>query len=297
MDLRKLEIFEAVYRTGTVTGAADQLWMAQPSVTLAMKELESELATLLFDRQPRGMAPTEAAHILHEYARQMTGLEQQAKFAIAEWSGLQRGRLRIGASTTIAQYVLPRSMGQFSKQYPAIELSLAAINSSDVVSGVKNGDYDLGFIEGFLSEESVTGEEFLSDQLLFVASLATARSVRNQVDLQKLHYVSREPGSGTKEIADQAIAKLNLQVARSSQMNSAEAIKRFLMASPSFAILSQWAVSDELALGNLCTLAWPKTQIDRKFRMIVRKNRSLPPSIPAFQEILSKYLVREKGSS
>src|ERR1700685_3869331 len=132
LNLNHLAIFHAVAKAGNITGAAEQLLISQPAVSKQLRELERSLGVRLFDRLPRGVRPTEAGAILREYSQRLFALTEQAENALAELRGLHRGRLRIGASTTIGVYFLPDLFVRFRQDHPGVQFHLEIAHSESL---------------------------------------------------------------------------------------------------------------------------------------------------------------------
>src|ERR1035441_930183 len=139
MNRNHLALFHAVAEAGSVTRAAERLHVSQPAVSKQILELEDVLGVCLLERLPRGVRLTDAGRLLADYARRQNVVEREAERAIEEFRGLKRGRLAVGASTTIAAYLLPPVFGQFHQRCPNIELRLEIANTRDIQRNLMDG--------------------------------------------------------------------------------------------------------------------------------------------------------------
>jgi DNA-binding transcriptional LysR family regulator len=212
LNLNHLRIFQAVLEQGSITGAAAALHISQPAVSRQLAEFESVLGTKLVDRLPRGIRPTAAGEMLGERARRIFAEEAAAELDIGEFLGLHRGRLAVGASTTVGGYLLPQVFGDFAERHPAIAIELAIGNTRAIQNDVIDGRLDLGLTEGFADSEMLESEVFLYDEMVLIAGttgdplagatvdpLAGAVAI-DAADLQRVPYLVREAGSGSREV-------------------------------------------------------------------------------------------------
>src|ERR1700738_219896 len=159
MNLRHLSVFHGIAKAGIANAAARHLHTSQPAVSRELRTLEERLGVLLFDRLPRGMRLTEAGKVLLDYAARIFGLDEAAERAIRELSDLEGGELAIGASNTIGTYLLPAFVTSFHVSYPKVSLNLEIGNTLEIVKGVRDSRFALGFIEGRIRDESMEARE------------------------------------------------------------------------------------------------------------------------------------------
>src|SRR6267378_2364526 len=199
MNLRHLSVFHGIAKAGSVNAAARLLHTSQPAVSRELRTLEERLGVLLFDRLPRGMRLTEAGKVLLDYAARIFGLDEAAERAM--------GELAIGASNTIGTYLLPAFVTSFHVRYPKVSLNLQIGNTQEIVKGVLDSRFALGFVEGRIRDEAIEAKEFRRDRIVAVVApqhplaKASPRSVQSLADSPA---ILREPGSGTREIVERA---------------------------------------------------------------------------------------------
>jgi DNA-binding transcriptional LysR family regulator len=225
-------------------------------VSLQIKALEEELGVQVFDRSGSHITMTPAGRVLLEYATQVNALLVQAEHEIAALSGEHVGQLALGASTTIAQYVLPRLLGEFCREYPRVHPTLLSDNTEHIVEAAEKQKISLGFIEGPARSREVKTEPFLEDELVLIASTAHEWAERASVrcsEIASIPLLMRERGSGTRHVIElalerQGVKRSTLQIVM--ELDSTEAIKSAVEAGLGIGFVSRWAIAKDLRLGN-----------------------------------------------
>ena len=257
MSDRRLQVFHAVARHRSFTKAAESLFMTQPAVTFQIRQLEEHFDTRLFDRAHGRIALTPAGQVALEYAERILGLSAELDTRLKEMSGQVLGPLLIGASTTIAEFLLPQVLGEFKSRYPGVVPRLFVANSEAVQARIAERTLDLGFIEGESHLPSLVTDTCSEDELQVVCApshpLAQTGSVAPKM-LVEHAYISREPGSGTREVIDRYLQKAGvspdaLQVVM--ELGSPEALKGLAATGLGFTIMSRATVAKEIRLGQL----------------------------------------------
>lgn len=274
----RLVVFRAVAEQLSFRKAAEELYLTQPAVSLQIKALEEDLGVQLFDRSGAHVGLTAAGTVLLEYARRVQQLMAQAEHEIGALSGERAGQLNLGASTTIAQYVLPRLLGEFCAANPRVFPSLTSGNTEQIVQAVREKHIVLGFIEGPPRTRDVRTEPFLRDEILLIAPAAhewTERASVSCSDLAAAPLLMRERGSGTRRITElalekQGIKRRSLQVVM--ELDSTEAIKSAVEAGLGVGFVSRWAIAKDLRLGHSFKIVEVrKLRIHRDFLLVAPK--------------------------
>jgi DNA-binding transcriptional LysR family regulator len=275
---RRLQVFHTVARLLSFTKAAESLHMTQPAVTFQVRQLEEQFNTRLFDRTHNRISLTEAGQRVYEYADRIFDLYAEMENAVRDMTGEISGMLVIGASTTIAEYMLPSLLGDFKKQYPDINVHLKVSNSDGIVSMVENNDIDLGVVESPVMNKNLVVEECRKDRLVAIVpplhSLVAEESVKIR-DLLENAYIAREEGSGTREVIQEYLAELGMQpsdVHISMELGSPEAIKGAVEAGMGVSIVSEVTIHKELQLGSLVALELDPP-IQRPFSFVHQKQK------------------------
>jgi DNA-binding transcriptional LysR family regulator len=275
---RRLRVFHAVAKHLSFTKAADALFMTQPAVTFQIKQLEESLNSRLFDRAQGRITLTPAGVMALEYAERILALSDEFETRMKEASGHEDGPLLIGASTTIAEFMLPRILGEFKARHPSVVPRLFVTNSEAVQERVAERSLDLGFIEGDSHLPSLVSDLCCRDELRVVCAPKHALAERESVApgmLTEHAYISREPGSGTREVIDHYLEKAGL-AADSLQVvmeaSSPEALKGLVATGLCFAIMSRATVAKEVRLGELVEIAL-SPPLGRQLSVVYPKER------------------------
>src|SRR5690606_26447799 len=217
-----------IFEEQSITGAARRLRISQPAVSKQLAELESALGVALVDRLPRGIRLTQAGELMQTHARRIFRAEEDAELALSELLGLGRGRLSVGASTTIGSYLVPRVFGDFHVKHPGVALELEIGNTTAIQSAVSEGRLDLGLTEGFVSGESLDVSVFATDEMAFILSPSHVCAERNEITLDELSHhplITRERGSGSRAVIDAALQRLGFDWQPAMSLGSTEAVK------------------------------------------------------------------------
>ncbi len=257
---RRLQVFQAVAKQSSFTKAAETLFMTQPAVTFQIKQLEEHFNTRLFDRGHGKISLTPAGEVVLDYADRILALSAELDTRISELTGEIQGLLLIGASMTIAEFLLPRVLGEFKVAYPGVKARLTVANSETIEHGVAAHSLDIGLIEAPSRLPSLSTEECCEDELQVVCSPAHPLAKLKTVTPKQLllhAYISREPGSGTREVTDSYFRRAGISqedVNTVMEMGSPDAIKGVVETGLGFAIMSKVIVAKEKELGVLVAL-------------------------------------------
>jgi len=290
LNLHLLRLFESVARHQSFSRAAEALHVSQPAVSKGVRELEAQLGTPLLERGPGGVRPTEAGRILLVHARTVFSAEQAAEDALGALRGLRGGTLRIGASTTIATYFLPPLLGAFHRAYPDVDLRLTSANTVTVADLLMRRELDVALVEGPLDPGEILVQPWREDELVFIAAanhpLASRPGPLPLKALADETIVLREPGSGTRDTAWNALAQAGFTPRRILEIGGNEVIIRVVAAGLGIGILSAVAVADQEALGRLRILPVAGITIRRLLTRLVLPNRQPSPATVAFDRLL-----------
>jgi len=275
---RRLQVFHAVAKHLSFTKAGEALFMTQPAVTFQIRQLEEHFNTRLFDRSQGRIALTPAGRMALEYAERILGLSAELDTRLKEIGGQMAGPLLIGASTTIAEYLLPQVLGEFKSRYPSVVPRLFVANSEAVQARIAERTLDLGFIEGDSHLPSLGADVCGNDELQVICApthpLAQLSSATPKT-LTEHAYISREPGSGTREVIDHYLHKAgvspdSMQVVM--ELGSPEALKGLVATGLGFAIMSRATVTKETQIGQVvCVPLAPR--LTRNLSVVYPKER------------------------
>lgn len=254
---RRLQVFYTVAKQLSFTKAAEQLFMTQPAVTFQVKQLEETFNTRLFERSHGKIALTPAGKLVMNYAGKILGLSEEMEKRVAELSGAMGGPLLLGASTTIAEFILPQILGEFKAQYPQVRAHLTVANSETIVNRVADHSLDLGLIESPTNLPTVHIEVVCEDELVLICAPGHKFAKSKCATPQQIvgePYVSREVGSGTRDFSDnylreRKVAPEDLNIVM--ELGSPVAIKGVVETGLGVSIVSRAMVAKEIKLGVL----------------------------------------------
>lgn len=272
----RVKVFYTVANRLSFTKAANELSISQPAVTKHIKEIENQLSTKLFNRKGTTIHLTESGKILFSYAEKSRQLYRDLEFSISQLSKREKGKLKIGASTTIAQYILPEILAKFNSYYKDIHIELVTHNSEDIAKLLKKGQIDLGIVEGEAKSSYFDYQKFKHDEIVLVCKADHPLVSKNfkLMDLYTVDLVVREQGSGTQEFIQNQLKKSGIDVQKlniSIQLGSSESIKNYLLHSKAMAFLSISTLLQELKNNQLSVIDIKNFSIERDFNFITLK--------------------------
>lgn len=270
----RLKVFKTVADRLSFTKAAAELLISQPAVTKQINELERLLGKPLFLRHGNRISLTDDGVRLLEYANRILALYGELRDAFVEEQGAFSGEIRLGASTTLSQYVLPGLLAKFRKLYPDVRVTLFNGNTEQIERQIADGKLDFGMIEGTASNPALHYELFMDDELVLVTSASNTSFTREEItaaDLPALPLVIRENGSGTLDVLSRELSRHGLSLRQlhiEMQLGSTESIKHYLFYSDTFAFVSVQAVLDELAVNRLRVVEVGDMELVRRFSFV-----------------------------
>jgi DNA-binding transcriptional LysR family regulator len=254
---RRLQVFHTVARLLSFTKAAETLHMTQPAVTFQIRQLEEYFNTRLFDRTHNKISLTAAGERVFEYADRIISLYSEMDSKVREMTGDVSGILIIGASTTIAEYVLPLLLGEFKEKHTGINIRLRVSNSTGIVHMVEDNSVDVGIVESPVSNKNLAVEVCWHDKLVLICPPQHPLAKKTKItaeDLSGFPFICREEGSGTREFTVEYLAahKMTLHDLNISlEVGNPEAVKSAVEAGLGVSIVSQATVVKELKLASL----------------------------------------------
>ena len=293
----RLKVFDTVAKRLNFTKAANELNITQPAVTKHIKEIELNLNIKLFERNGTKIKLTKAGEILLKYTEEIFAIYQKMEFEIGQLQEKQKGTLRLGASTTIAQYVLPPILAEFRKRFPEIQLSLVIQNSEKIEDLLANHKIDVGLIEAQIKNRTFHYFPFMKDEIVLVSRQNHPISTKNNIkldDLKHIPLVFREPGSGTLETIDLALKSKNIKLNELNieiQLGSTESIKSYVLHSDALAFLSIQSILQELKNQTLTIIDIKNLVIERNFNFIIPEGEQ-SKLVNLFIDFCSRYNLK-----
>ncbi len=278
MGDRRLQVFHTVARLLSFTKAAEALHMTQPAVTFQVRQLEGHFDTRLFDRTHNRIGLTEAGRRVYEYAERISRLYEEMDGAVRELTGGAGGTLLIGASNTIAEYMLPALLGDFKASHAEVGIRLRVSNTEAVVAMVEDNEVDLGVVEAPVPNRGLVVELCRVDELVAVTAPGHPLAGKERVAVAELlehPYIAREEGSGTREVVQEYLEAAGVAssgVDTVMELGSPEAVKGAVEAGMGVAVLSRTTIQKELRLGTLVAIPLDPP-LERPFSFVHQKQK------------------------
>jgi DNA-binding transcriptional LysR family regulator len=292
LNLHLLRLFTTVAQSGSFSKAAEILLLSQPSISKGVRDFELQLGCRLLDRSPRGVKPTREGQALMRHAETLFAAERSAEEELRALRGLDSGLLRIGASTTIATYLIPDVLGAFHAAHPGIDLHLVSANTRDIADLMLQHKIEIALVEGPVDDDNLASEPWQTDVMELIVSphhpFASAESPIDPKLINNEILVIREPGSGSREVVAQALAAHGIEPSRTLEIGSTEAIKNTVAATLGVSIVSRSATQDQLALGRLKTVPMKDLHIERTLWKLKAVGQITMPAAIAFERLLQK---------
>jgi DNA-binding transcriptional LysR family regulator len=280
-ELASLDLFVSVVELGSVSRAAATHGVAQPSASGRLRTLERQLGMKLLDRSPSGSVPTDAGVLVAGWAEAILRAAHELRAGLSAIQAEQAGRLRVAASFTIAEYLLPQWLDAFSREHPGDSIALAVANSTSVIARVRSGDADLGFIETPLATPDLDELTVAHDELIAVVAPGHPWATQGSVPVEALAatpLVTREAGSGTREALEAALAARGLgSPIAVLELGSTSAVRSAVVHGNSPTVISRLAVAADIDAGTLIEIAVSGLSIRRDLRAVWPRRSPLPP--------------------
>ncbi|MBP7422463.1 MAG: LysR family transcriptional regulator [Sulfuritalea sp.] len=292
---RRLQVFHAVAKQLSFTKAAEVLFMTQPAVTFQIKQLEEHFNTRLFDRGHGRIALTPAGEVVLGYAERILGLASEMDVRLSELTGEIGGSLMVGASTTIAEFMLPGILGEFKSTYPNVRSRLVVGNSESIENRVLEHTIDIGFIESLSHEPNLECDVCCDDELVVICHPRFPLARHKELTPQKLlehPYISREPGSGTREFTENYLRGAGVSLDQMNvvmELGSPIALNGVVQTGLGFAVASRASVSKEQRLGDIVAIPL-KPRLIRTLSMVYPKEKFRSRLVATFVDFASARL-------
>lgn len=294
---QQLRSFEATARLLSVTRAAEELHIAQPTVSLQLRELAENVGMPLFEQQGRRLHLTEAGEELLETVREVFSLWSRFESRMAELKGVHRGTLRLAAVTT-AEYLLPQLLGPFCESYPGVEVQLAVENRATILQRLDKGMDDLTVMMLPPEDERVRTLPFMESPLVVIAAKGHRLEHRKRLTLDSLReerWLLRENGSGGRQMVEAHFAHEGFHPRIAMALGSNEAIKHAVAGGLGITVLSRHALGSDPAAQGLVELKVQGFPLPGEFCFVMREGRRLSPAAEAFLQFVREQLSRQPG--
>jgi len=286
-SFKQLELFVSLARTQRVVETAKEYEMSQSAVSMSIKELEKELNEQLFDRIGKKLVLNDRGNLLLQECEQP--LEQLRNIYVSFSDAQLMGELRISASATVADYFMPTLINDYLQRHEGMHLQLKSANSHEVIERVKNGESDLGFIEGACKDANIECHTLMQDELIVVTSDESVKESESFFIDQLLEkkWVMREEGSGTRSVFLNTIAPLDKELKVFMEFGSIEAIKNFLESGDDYyTVLPRITVESALQEEKLFEVKVRNMEFHRDFILVKRKERTESALMKHFKDFV-----------
>lgn len=295
MEDHKLKAFCTVAETKSFSKTSEIIHLTQPAVSLQIQALEEIYETKLFDRSSSSINLTPAGEILYKYAKDILSLYAETEKEIGKITGLTKGDITVGASTTIGNYILPSVIADFKKNHPKIMISVFIGNTKRIVDLLNSGILDLGLVEGETSRHKIKVEQLITDELTFIIPPLhhwAKKKTISILEITKEPFILREEGSGTRQMIEKYLLShgININDMRIALvLGSTESIKEAVENGMGISIISKWAAKKEVKYGSLKTIIPKEEKILRNFSLILPKNAAKSHAVDEFLSYLKLY--------
>lgn len=292
MNERKLKIFYEVAKSLNMTEVAKNLYISQPAVSIVISELEDELGVKLFERIGKKLCLTFEGEIFLGYVRRILNIYDECRTKIGHITNLKCGKLKVGASTTIGIYLLPKIIGSFNNKYKDVEISIAIENTKIIENMLLENKIDIAFVEGPIYSDEIMVKDFCDDELVIIVSsnhrLADLYEVDKE-DLKNEKFILRETGSGTREVFEKTFYKNNIDYKTAFELGNTEAIKKAVISNLGISCISRRCINDEINLGLISMLKIKNVDLKRKFYFIYHKDKYFSNLINVFVDYVYNF--------
>ncbi len=292
IDLRKLEIFLKVYETQSFSKASNLLHLAQPTITLHIKDLEEELGINLLDRHTRKVVPNKAGKVVYKYGKEIINLVKQMQKELQFFKDENIGLVEIGGSTIPGQYILPKIIKSFKEKYSQISIFLKVGDSKEVFEKVLSGEFDLGMVGAIYKDKNLIYKACYEDNIVLIAPPDFEKEEITLEELYEIPLIKREEGSGTWKNVIEVLQKKGFDILRLKiigEMGSTEAIKEAVKAGLGCGFVSSLSIEIEKSLNLIKVIKIKNVFIKRHFYLIYPRMKKLIPAEERFLDFIKNF--------
>ena len=297
MTFRHLKIFIAVVQTGSMSAAARELYIAQPTVSQVIAEIENEYGIRLFERLSRRLYITREGRQLLDYARHIAALFDEMERDLHYAS--RNRTLRVGATITVGSCVLPALVARFEDENSTDTVEVLVDNTRVIEEKILSSELDFGLVEGDVSEPDLISRPVLEDELVLICAEGHPLSGRKTVcmaDLDNEAFVVREPGSGTREQFESELERRGIRIRTKWVCHSADSILEAVAQGQGISVISRRLAEQALPIKKLRILSVQDAEFSRTFNLVYHRNKFLSEPIQAFFRLLTAGTENQLGS-
>ena len=276
MNFRKLKIFFETAKCLNMTKVAKSMYISQPSISQAIAELESDLDVKLFDRIGKRLYLTHDGEVYFEYSRRILNLYEEANSIIRSSKEGQKGKIIIGASTTIGIYILPKLIKEFNELHKNIEISLIIENTQLIEELIIENKVDIALVEGYVKSNELEVFDIGKDELVFISNPNNPIFLKDKItlkDLENENFIMRESGSGTREIIENYLIKQGCNYNVYMELGNTEAIVKVVETGLGIACVSCKAIEKRINDGLIKEIKIDDIKVNRDLYLIYHKDK------------------------
>ena len=288
-NFHQLYIFYKVARLQSFSKAAQELSISQPAVSIQVRELEKSLGASLLHRMRRELRLTETGEAVFGYSQRIFALADEMHNVVQDIQGLHSGRLTIGSSTTPGEYILPWVIGKFRRMHKGIQVALTISNTQSVIDRIHNHELDIGMAGAPVNLKGLASFPYVEDRIVFIAAPDHPLAQQDEIsvrDMRKHEFIMRESGSATRSTAEKLLSARKVEARVTMELGSNEAIKRAVAAGLGLGVLSEFAVTPDVAAGFIKVLNVKHWNCVRPLSVFYRDGKHLSAAQRAFLEFL-----------
>ncbi|WP_141430487.1 LysR family transcriptional regulator [Bacillus sp. 03113] len=295
-----LHVFVTVAQKENFTRAAEELHMTQPAVSQYIQTLERNIGTKLLERSNKYVRLNKAGEIVFHHAAEILGIYTRMQCLVDDLMNKASGNIRIGASYTYGEYVLPHIIAYLREKYPLIKPAITIANTKEVEELVMAHQLDIGIVEGEFKNEKLYMEPFAEDKMFIVVSASHHLANQKEIELSELGseiWIVREMGSGTREATEKMFDKYQFYPSDIMEFGSTQIIKEAVEAGLGITLLSHWTIRKEVSLGTLKVLNINGLPFSRSFSLIKQATPFNTKAAEVFLDVLRSNVVLQKLNS
>lgn len=294
-SIKQIKSFIIVADLKSFTKAADVLFMTQPAVSWQIKALEEHVGLPLIERNDKRVVLTEAGKQFYRDAKEMLAVYDRAMDTMDDYKGLQRGKLKLGASTIPGEYLMPKYIGNFKKGYPGVDLSLTISDTGHIVDMLLDRSIDLGVVGAKIDYEAVEFVPFIQDELIMIAaSDSDIPDEINVADVANIHLIVRETYSGTQMVLKESLASHGIKeedLKITMELGSTQAVITAAVGGLGAAFVSKLAADAALKAKTVKQVVIDDLSLKRDLYVVTLKNTHFTRAVDAFHQ----YLMEKTG--
>lgn len=290
MTIRHLKIFITVAECGSMSGAALKLFLSQPTISQAIRELEEYYDTSLFDRVARHLHITPAGQALLSQAYQVVGQFEQLDVQMKKNS--QKNYLRIGGTITVGAALLSNIMADFARKMPEAETFACIENTKMIEEKLLRSELDIAIVEGEIHHKDLVSIPCIRDFLVLCCGPDHPFAARDTIHVQELngeHFIMREPGSGTRALFNRFIQAHNLQIHTSWEATCPEAFRSAVLYNKCLAVISVRLLERDIMEKKIRIFQTRSDEFERSFNLVYHKGKIHTPAMKLIQQIIADY--------